>query len=139
MKSNNILSCRRENVARSLRDMIAHFCSEFESHSSILCPVSSSWSRSPTISVWETVQNTNSNKSFRFSAIALLSLHAPVVLILSFCKASRRDLTPEIFEGRFISSFCMFCWLFLLGQSFCFFYTKPARIYYPFCFLHLDI
>lgn len=126
MKSNNKLSCGTEDVACSLREVIVHFCSESESHSSILCPVSSSWSWSQSISVWEAVLNTNSDKPFRCSVIALLSLRAPAVLILSFCKASKRDLSLEIFEGRFISGFPMFFWLFVLGQSFwcfcCFFF-----------------
>lgn len=121
MKSNNKLSCGTEDVACSLREVIVHFCSESESHSSILCPVSSSWSWSQSISVWEAVLNTNSDKPFRCSVTALLSLRAPAVLILSFCKASKRDLSLEIFEGRFISGFPMFFWLFVLGQSFWFF------------------
>lgn len=56
--SSNTLSCRTENVTCSWREVIVHFCrlcSEFESHSSILCPVSCSWSWSHTISVWETL------------------------------------------------------------------------------------
>lgn len=92
----------------------------FESHSSTQCPVFCSWSWSQTISVWEAVLDINSNKSFRFSVIALLPSHVPAVLILSFCKASRRDLSLELFEQRFISSSHMFCWLFILGQSFWF-------------------
>lgn len=76
--------------------------------------------------------------SFKFSTFAL-SLHASVMLTLSFDKVCRGNPTWDMIERSFITSFHVFLlvpsWLvFILA-----FHIESVRIYSPFYFLHLYV